>query len=466
MLKRVSIIRLGIKILFCWALFIPLLFGQDAHYWTNQYGTKAQLLGGAVVGSVKDLSSVYYNPGALPSIKDSTMVLTTAAFELNSFHWKNVLNSGKTLKYLQLKPSPIIFAVRVRLGGLQRSNWVVSYLNRHNVLINLEGRRVSPAMERSLDVLPDNLQFDEVRFHQRINESWVGVTWAYKYNSHISLGVTQFFALRNQRMRTHNIWQAVFSDSTNQSQIFIDEFSYWAVRTFWKIGGFLDYSPLTVGITLTTPGFHILGNGWDFFTISSLNSAVGNTNVSSRLYAYSRENMKTRFKSPIALSFGASYRLNHIQLHFTGEWFRKIPLYAVLSGEGQEITPGTSVQYPDIMEEMNSVFNWGVAAEHRFSSRFTLYSGFNVDRSGYTPGSNSRLSVTSWDIYHFTLGSAFFIWNSYFTLGFSYSFGGEELKMPPYFSSLIHEWEEEEPLKLGTIYSQQLRILLGFSVRF
>jgi hypothetical protein len=40
---------------------------QDAQYWTYQYGTRANLLGGAVVGSVVDVSATYYNPGGNPT---------------------------------------------------------------------------------------------------------------------------------------------------------------------------------------------------------------------------------------------------------------------------------------------------------------------------------------------------------------------------------------------------------------
>ena len=32
---------------------------QDSHYWTNQYGSRATLLGGAVIGGVLDLSVTY-----------------------------------------------------------------------------------------------------------------------------------------------------------------------------------------------------------------------------------------------------------------------------------------------------------------------------------------------------------------------------------------------------------------------
>ena len=35
---------------------------QDTQYWNIQYGTRSTLLGGAVIGSVADLSATYYNP--------------------------------------------------------------------------------------------------------------------------------------------------------------------------------------------------------------------------------------------------------------------------------------------------------------------------------------------------------------------------------------------------------------------
>lgn len=38
------------------------LSAQDLHYWTNQFGTRSSLLGGAVVGGIKDNTAIFYNP--------------------------------------------------------------------------------------------------------------------------------------------------------------------------------------------------------------------------------------------------------------------------------------------------------------------------------------------------------------------------------------------------------------------
>ena len=58
------IIRLPVLAAAACLCLAPFARPQDSHYWTNQYGTRATLLGGAVIGSVLDLSGTYYNPGA------------------------------------------------------------------------------------------------------------------------------------------------------------------------------------------------------------------------------------------------------------------------------------------------------------------------------------------------------------------------------------------------------------------
>ena len=54
--------------------------GQDSHYWSEQYGTRAALLGGPMIGSVRDLSATYYNPGATALHGDSRFLLSARAY--------------------------------------------------------------------------------------------------------------------------------------------------------------------------------------------------------------------------------------------------------------------------------------------------------------------------------------------------------------------------------------------------
>ncbi len=83
---------LSIRVLLTLATLAVLVGGtvpvvaQDAHYWTNQFGPKASLLGGAVIGSVDDISGTYYNPGALSIGTDLSFAVSANVLEMSSVY--------------------------------------------------------------------------------------------------------------------------------------------------------------------------------------------------------------------------------------------------------------------------------------------------------------------------------------------------------------------------------------------
>jgi len=91
--------------MFCFCI-ITTTYSQDSHYWIHQYGTRADLLSGLVVGSVKDLSSTYYNPGAIPLSPEQSLVLTTDAFEFAKITVKDGAGSGKDVSSTQSGSAP------------------------------------------------------------------------------------------------------------------------------------------------------------------------------------------------------------------------------------------------------------------------------------------------------------------------------------------------------------------------
>lgn len=92
---------------------------QDSHYWTNQYGTQAQLLGGAVVGRAVDLSTAYYNPAGIVFVrKSSGVVLTTDAFQYQVLRLEGVGAGGEDVTNSRLTPRQSL------LTGLLPSSWV------------------------------------------------------------------------------------------------------------------------------------------------------------------------------------------------------------------------------------------------------------------------------------------------------------------------------------------------------
>ena len=80
-------------------LFAIPAIAQDAHYWNIQYGTRSTLLGGAVIGSVSDLSATYYNPGAVALFEDTKFILSARVYQLETITVEDGAGNGRDLDY-------------------------------------------------------------------------------------------------------------------------------------------------------------------------------------------------------------------------------------------------------------------------------------------------------------------------------------------------------------------------------
>jgi hypothetical protein len=93
----ISILLLSIKSL-----------AQDTHYWTQQFGSKSSLLGGAVVGGVRDNSSIYYNPGAMSLVDSSTVSVSATGYQYESLKLQNGAGVGIDLSSSKTSIIPLI----------------------------------------------------------------------------------------------------------------------------------------------------------------------------------------------------------------------------------------------------------------------------------------------------------------------------------------------------------------------
>ena len=101
-------------------------FAQDAHYWTYQYGTRANLLGGLVVGSVVDISAAYYNPGALALLDDIELVAASSVAEASNVSLSG--SQGRTVSDFRLAMAPGFF------GGILPFNFLGKHVLAYSFL--------------------------------------------------------------------------------------------------------------------------------------------------------------------------------------------------------------------------------------------------------------------------------------------------------------------------------------------
>jgi hypothetical protein len=141
---------------------------QDSQYWTLQYGPVAELLGGVVVGSTRDLSATFYNPGALALTKDPSLLASVESFETTSI---KATSEPALLDFTatNLRPSPTLFAFAFPRSWTGSHTVAISALTRQDFDLRIDNWQVTPTGSGGGESL----------FDQNLNENWFGLSWAH-----------------------------------------------------------------------------------------------------------------------------------------------------------------------------------------------------------------------------------------------------------------------------------------------
>ena len=404
---------------------------QDTHYWTQQYGTQGELLLGTVVGSLIDLSAMYYNPGALALQDNPSLLLGAKAFEYQSIKFKNVEGYESPLASQEFGAAPTLFA------GILPPRWfegIIGYsvLTRQdfNFRIQATGSTEIPSAD------PDSVALvgGEVLVDQNVTGIWGGLTWSRAWDK-MGVGVSSYVAYQGQRTRYQSLLQSVYSGGGGASATFLKEINYWHVRMVFKMGMAWDFSPLTFGFALTAPGIGLFGQGSALVDIFVNGVDINDDDVpDTELIANQIKDEPADYKSPGSIAAGASYRIKDTSIHASAEWFNSVDKYAVLPPvEFNSPTTGNTYSH-DISHELGSVFNWGFGIEQHVRDWFMVYGSFITDHTAYVEGTKTSVSVSNWDLYHLMGGTAFTFLHMDITLGVGYAFGSSQTQDRPDFT--------------------------------
>ena len=116
------------------------LMAQATHCWNSRPGNRARLLGGAVVGSVNDIDSVYYNPGGLALLENAELLLSGKVLENTQVAVED--ESGGRLKAdnTRFDIAPSFFAGEIKPGNPDRGRLAYSFLTRQPSKVGLRSR--------------------------------------------------------------------------------------------------------------------------------------------------------------------------------------------------------------------------------------------------------------------------------------------------------------------------------------
>jgi hypothetical protein len=435
-------------------LFTIPVIAQDAHYWNIQYGTRSTLLGGAVIGSVSDLSATFYNPGAVALFKDAGFVLSARVYQLETITVEDGAGIGKELDYSTIVPSPSFVAFNLKFDFLGEARLALSILTRQKMDFEFQTRLID-----SLEIIessPGKENFaGGISIRREFNEVWGGITYSSKLNDVIGFGLTWYMAYRSQRSSNETIIQALLANHDIASYTNIRNYRYNNLRTLLKFGIGFNFQPLTLGVTFTTPSLNIGGSG-------SVGTHRFLSGVDSTIFASNfQDEVVSEYKSSWAVGVGGGYKIGKFKFHASAEWYDAIEKFFVMDTEPFESQGSGETLTNDLTHELESVTNYGFGVDFFSSESLILSGGFVTDFSARIPETETNLSVSTLDIYHISGGTTFKIGNSDLTLGLEYAFGSKEIDQQIDITDPGNN-ENSDIVKQSEVTIRRIKVLIGF----
>lgn len=475
------LILAGRLLLFIGFFSFPLtLFAQDTHYWMQQYGTRSALLGGAVLGGAPDNSTVYYNPAGLGFIDELSISVNANVYRIENITIENALGQQADFKSNQFAAVPIM------VGGLlkpKEDGWRIGYSLIAPVDFNFKG---NARADGEFDII-DNLEspgaeplVGESEKNSRISEVSLALGLGKKLSERWAFGITNLFSLRNQTFSRHIIAHIELNNPENTlaGTTLYQYANSFHLRYAARAGVAYRQGNWSAGLTVTSPSLSLLGKGTLAADLSIQNLKLDNPDRSDGYGSDRQEKLESTYKAPFSVAAGLQYRFPKAQLGLAAEYFGSIDQYAMLRAEPAEFFRygnfGNGRRSEDLLLLLNGaepVFNLVIGYEYLLNERWNLYASARSDMSYLDESINQtegfKATISSWDIYHFVLGTTLLKDRSSLSLGLLYSTGTNN----DHAESGSYENATEGDLLEGvstitTAHYQSIGLLLGFTFHF
>ena len=436
---------------FSMSFFSALVLSQEHHYWTNQFGSRAELMSGAIVGGVRDTSAGFYNPGALGFVKASTFSVSGNGYQVESVDVSNGAGTGVSVDSFGTNIIPLLISGTFVLDS---GTFGYSLLAKNQSSIKLSGRHEESSFS-GLDSNPYYAQIDstgepvvygsafdgpeiyrgQFTYDSEVSEFWAGLSWAHQVRDNFSIGISGFFALRNQNFNTVQFGRManIASDFIASEDAFLN-MDFYNIRGLLKFGAAADFDALKIGAALTTPSVSLYGKG----TVAGGVGQFREDQAVGFLTDDRQEELNADYQTPLSLALGLEYAITKkIRVAGTIEWFAEQKRYKVITPSSKNFFVNEGEPFLDSQEVLtvedkaDSVVNYAIAVELAFPNKIKGYLGFRTDFSTF-PGydeeaSYDNMGINNWDIYHITVGMARQSGKtSELALGFTYSLGSQD----------------------------------------
>jgi hypothetical protein len=444
---------------------------QSQYHWSDQFGNKSTLLNGTVIGGVSDLGAVFYNPGRLAQQLRPGFLLTAAAFELNKVDVR--VRQGKTnqIEQTNLRGVPSLVAGMFTLPDLPGHRFAYSFLTRRRSESDL-----FLTVEEREDLLPgfpgDELYIGSWESNSKLDENWVGFTWAHEVTPRVSAGLSTFGTYLGRKKRIDVDARTLTSTGEAALLSRFREYRFRSYGLLWKAGLAADLSPFRLGLSVTTPEITAFGSGSiryeDFRTPLGPSDGDG---PGSEVVVFRETGLKVTTHSPFSVGAGLSWITPRAELHLSGEWFSGVAHYRITGVDSVTSQSSGEVYEYQVVDELDPVLNLGAGIEWQVSDAFSAYGSVISDASAapdelhlpFEFGSQVSNSTSRADGFHVGAGVSLEARWIDLTAGFTYGATKERMENP--LSSRGAEAGHPIPrLREVAVTTRRLRFLLGFTI--
>ena len=423
---------------------------QDANYWSDQYGPRASLLGGAVIGSIDDVSGTFYNPGSLALAESLPFTLSTSVYEYENILLEDGAGSGIDLATTRTGIRPSLIAGTITSELLGSDVLAYSVLTRQRTTSDVGAEIIASGAD-----LPVGLGLEHLvgiaRIQGRSSDLWAGLSYSHAFGSSFGAGLSWYGAQRSQSRQREGIATAIATDGSPSVTIDMRGGSYSTFRTLAKLGGYFVSGSVSAGVTVTTPSLHITGSG-EF----GVNGAIF-TSDTTALTADIQTDLSAKYKSPLSVGLGFGWQIGKARINASGEWFDAIDPYVVMEGEEFVTQVPAVVQSFDVVHAVDDVFNWGIGVGYSLTESIIGYGSFATDYSAVSDDvQRADLSLAPVDLYSAFLGTEFEVRLARVTIGAGYAWGNRA-------ADRLTDLIGDEDIEAQYVY-HRFRLLFGFEL--
>ena len=348
-----------------------IMVAQRGNYKFNNYGNSSMLLSGNVTGSVEDIALAYYNPARLTELESTKFSFNAQAYEFSSLKLNHLAGDQTSASDNNFNGIPSIAGGTFKLFD---TRFAYSVLSKSKIDVNINYSS-NFYKNNDSDLVDNNSEaITKAKFNTRVKDEWIGLTWAKKMNEHLSLGISGFASLYNDRGET--IINIVNKNGDGNVSVYNNDNGYKieSYGLFFKIGANYHFSNVDIGLNINVPYIEVYENGR--YNYSKVIAGVDES--SDQLFDYVFRDLTTERKEPLGVSVGAGISIRKSKLHLNIDYVSGLASYNRISIPVFE-TGNDDPNSVLFEEKRNGVVNFGAGMQIYINEEFSSFVSFSSD---------------------------------------------------------------------------------------